>query len=63
LIGSYFFDNRLDGETYLSFLQNKWPELLEEVDLDKKMWWQQDDVPPHSHCIVMEYLNNIFHEK
>jgi len=36
LIGSYFFDNRLNGETYFSFLQNKLPELLEEVDLDKK---------------------------
>ncbi|KYN14611.1 hypothetical protein ALC57_13185 [Trachymyrmex cornetzi] len=25
LIGPYFFDNRLSGETYLSFLQNKLP--------------------------------------
>jgi len=32
LIGPYFFDNRLNGETYLSFLQNKLPEFLEEVD-------------------------------
>jgi len=63
LIGPYFFDN-LNGETYLSFLQNKLSELLEEVDLAtrQKMWWQQDDVPPHSHHIMMEYLNNIFHE-
>jgi len=38
LIGPYFFDNRLNGETYLSFLQNKVPELLGEIDLllDKK---------------------------
>jgi len=58
LIGPYFFDNRLKGETYLSFLQNKLPELLEEVDLAtrQKMWWQQDGALPHR--IMMEYLNN-----
>lgn len=33
LIGSYFFDNRLNEETYLYFLQNKLFELLEEVVL------------------------------
>jgi len=36
LIGPYFFDNHLNGETYLSFLQNKLPELLEEIDLATK---------------------------
>jgi len=64
LIGLYFF-NRLNEEIYLSFLQNKLPELLEEVDLAtrQKMWWQQDaSPPPHSHHIVMEYFN-IFHER
>ncbi|KYN29436.1 hypothetical protein ALC57_01103, partial [Trachymyrmex cornetzi] len=54
LIGPYFFDNRLNGKIYLSFLQNKLLELLEEVDLAtrQKMWWQQDGAPPHSHRIV-----------
>jgi len=54
LIDPYFFDNSLNGETYFSFLQNKLPELLEEVDLAtrQKMWWQQDD--DHSHRIVMD---------
>jgi len=33
LINPYFFDNRLNEETYFSFLQNKLPELLGEVDL------------------------------
>jgi len=28
-----FFDNRLNGKTYFSFLQNKLLELLEVVDL------------------------------
>jgi len=32
LIGPYFFDNRLNGKAYLSFLQNKLFELL-KVDL------------------------------
>ena len=65
LVGPHFSDNFLNRETYLSFLQNKFPKLLEEVDLatrQKKMW-QQDDAPPYSHHIVTEYLNNIFHER
>jgi len=33
LIGPYFFYNRSNGEIYLSFLQNKLPELLEEINL------------------------------
>jgi len=33
LIGPSFFDNHLNEEPYLSFMQNKLPELLEEVDL------------------------------
>jgi len=33
LIGPYFFDNRLNEEIYLSFLQNKLSEPLEEVNL------------------------------
>jgi len=59
LIDPYFFDNNLNEKIYLSFLQNKLPELieegsllLEEVDLAtrQKMWWQQDGAPLHSHC-------------
>jgi len=50
LIGPYIFDNRLNGETYLSFLQNKLSELLEEVDLAtrQKMWWPRWYVIPFS---------------
>jgi len=64
LIDVYFFDKMLKWGN-LSFLQKKLPELLEEVDLAtrQKMWWQQDGTPPHSHRIVMEYLNNVFHER
>jgi len=60
-----FFDNRLNGKTYLFFKQDKLLELLEEVDLatQQKIWWQQDSAPPYSHHIVMKYLNNIFHER
>jgi len=39
LIDPYFFDNRLNGETYLSFLQNKLLKFLEEVDLAT---WQKN---------------------
>jgi len=48
----FFFDNRLNGETYLSFLQNKLPEFLEvDFTTQQKMWWQQDGTPSHSHRI------------
>jgi len=40
------------------------PEFLGEVDLaTRQMRWQQDGALPHFHRIVMEYLNNIFHER
>ncbi|KAL6252234.1 hypothetical protein P5V15_015414 [Pogonomyrmex californicus] len=38
--------------------------LIEEVDLaTRQKMWQQDGAPPHSHRIVTEYLNNIFHKR
>lgn len=60
-----FLTTAYNGEIYLSFLQNKLPELLEEVDLTtrQKIWWQQNNALPHSYRIVTEYFNNIFHER
>lgn len=31
--------------------------------LGKKIWWQQNCAPTHSHRIVTEHLNNIFYER
>jgi len=44
LIGSYFFDENVNGNNYLYFLQQRLPALLEDIDLDtrQRMFFQQD---------------------
>ncbi|KAJ8944789.1 hypothetical protein NQ318_003657, partial [Aromia moschata] len=41
--------NRLNGETYLEFLQNPLPDLLDEVPLQLRLehWFMHDGAPPH----------------
>lgn len=48
IIGPYFFNEPLNGPTYLLFLQQQLPHLLAEVDLNERqnMWLQQDGAPP-----------------
>lgn len=60
VIGPYFFDGRLTGETYLNFLTQEMGNLLENVDLHTRqnMWFQQDGAPPHYFAPVRQYLNN-----
>lgn len=62
VIGPYFFDNRVNGDTYLNFLINVLPQLLENVPLAtrQRLWLLQDGAPPH-YCVgVRNYLNNEF---
>lgn len=62
LIGPYFFDGMINGETYLQLLQNELPDLLQDVDIDtrRRMWLQQDGAGPHFANIVKNFLNNTF---
>lgn len=65
VIGPHFFEQRLNGETYLMFLQNHLPCLLENVTLEvrRDMWFQQDGAPPHRSRYVVTYLNNLFQNR
>lgn len=60
VIGPYFFDAHLTGETYLSFLIHEMGNLLENVNLHTRMnmWFQHDGAPPHYFAPVRQYLNN-----
>lgn len=65
VIGPYFFEENLNGETYLTFLQHNLPCLLENVTLEvrRDMWFQQDGAPAHRSRHVVNYLNNQFQNR
>lgn len=60
LVGPYFFDETLTTNLYLTFLQNNFNDLLENVPLNTRqnLWFHQDDAHSHNHQIVTEHLNN-----
>ena len=61
-IGPHELPHRLTGESYLQFLRNELPILLEEVPLDirQEMWLQHDGAPAHFSRVVREYLDETF---
>lgn len=62
IIGPYFINGTLTGQTYYNFLNNEFLELLEDVPLivRRNMWLQQDGAPAHYSAIVRELLNQRF---
>lgn len=62
LIGPHRLPARLNGDTYLAFLQDILPGLMEDIPLAlrQRMWFQQDGAPPHFDLRVREYLLNVF---
>ena len=65
LIGPAVLLNRLTGHTYVDFLQNELPLLLEEVPLAKRMCmvFQHDGAPAHYSRLVTYHLNLTFPEQ
>lgn len=61
-IGPTILPNRLRGASYLNFLQEELPELLEDVPLETRgsIWFMQDGAPPHTTLAVQNYLNEEF---
>lgn len=59
LIGPYILPNKLNGPTYLVFLREILPELLDNVPLEvrQSMWFQHDGAPPHFSVLVRDHLN------
>jgi len=62
LIGPFILEGRLTRQTYLRFLQEELPRLLEDVPLNKRgrMYFQHDGAPPHSSHEVRNFLNYRF---
>lgn len=59
LIGPFFLPARLNGQSYLNFLQQELPLLLEDVPLAlrNQIIFMHDDAPAHFSVIVRNYLN------
>ena len=62
LLGPYEIPSRLNGESYLYFLENVLPTLLEDIHLNLRtnLWFMHDGFPVHFERNVRNYLNNQF---
>lgn len=62
LIGPYLLPERLNGKTYLTFLQHVLPDLLNVVPprIRRVMWFQHDGAPAHYVRDVRNYLDITF---
>ncbi|KAL1454591.1 hypothetical protein WDU94_010811 [Cyamophila willieti] len=62
LLGPYFYENILDGEGYLDFLQNELPIMLENIPLDvrRDMIFQHDGCPAHGTNRVKRHVQQMF---
>lgn len=65
LLGPVFLPNRLNGASYLDFLRNMLPELLDDMTLHERatMWFMQDGAPPHFTLDVRRHLNVTFRNR
>ncbi|GBL98233.1 hypothetical protein AVEN_174044-1 [Araneus ventricosus] len=62
LLGPYFLPERLNGEKYLTFLQQVLPDMLNDVTPHVRwiMWFQQDETPAHYVRDVRNHLDIAF---
>lgn len=65
LLGPYLLPKRLDGNDYLTFLQQVLPDMLNDVrpHIRQVMWFQQDGAPAHYAREVRNYLDVTFPNK
>lgn len=65
LIGPYMLPNRLNRQTYLTFLRDVLPELLHNLPLEVRlnMWFQHDGAPPHFANEVRDFLNEVYSDQ
>ena len=60
VIGPFFFDGNVTGESYLAMLQNfLWPQLANLPDVDQ-LHFMQDGAPPHFGLSVRKLLDDTF---
>lgn len=62
LIGPYFFEGNVAGNSYLHLIRDQFHELIEDVDLEtrRRMWFQHDGAPAHFAVIVRNFLNQYY---
>lgn len=65
LIGPFFLPRRLDGQSYLHFLEEDLPPMLEDLPilLRNQMWLMHDGAPPHFSLRVREFLNYTYRNR
>lgn len=65
LIGPHFLPQRLDGNSYLNFIQNELPNLLQDIDLARRegMWFMHDGAPAHFALNVRHFLNDNYQNR
>ena len=57
-IGPFFLPGRLDGQSYLNFIQEQLPLLLEDVPIEIRnhIWYMHDGAPAHFSVVARNYL-------
>lgn len=62
IVGPYFIEGRLTGESYLDLLRTMVSSMLDDIPLAnfRNLWFQQDGAPPHYHSSVREFLAEQF---
>ncbi|KAJ8980142.1 hypothetical protein NQ317_014636 [Molorchus minor] len=65
LYGPYVLPTRLNGHSYLHFLEGVLPDLLEDVPLQvrREMFFMHDGAPSHIALPVRTFLNTLFPER
>lgn len=57
IIGPFFFNGTVNGDRYLTLLEESIGPHIEEMFGDDEIYFQQDGAPPHYHCDVRAHLN------
>lgn len=60
LLGPFFFEDTVTGDSYRDLLVNTVHPLLTQRDDFDTMWWQQDGAPPHYALTVRSWLDQTF---
>lgn len=63
VIGPFFFDSTVTGESYLDMLKGSMIPQLESLGLGLPAWFQQDGAPAHYSVIVRHFLDDIFQDR
>ena len=70
MLGPFFFDRNVNGQSYLNLLNDKVILLISHLFQNQfhenrfqRLWWTQDGAPGHELLAVHERLNQLFGER